>query len=250
MRPPVTIDDPADPRLVDYVDLADPDLRRRVEARDGFFIAESPLVVGRLLRSGRRVRSVLVTPGRYDALHDDLAADLDPAVPVFVAPDAVLRRVVGFDLHRGAVASADRWPMPSLGAVLDGARRIAVLERVNDHENLGVLFRERGRARDRCGAARRARAPTRCTGAACGSRSGTCCRCRGLASIRSTTCGTAGLHDLRADPDPRRRSDRRDRLARSGRAAVRRRGTGALRCLVGRRRTSGCRSRCAPAPIR
>jgi tRNA G18 (ribose-2'-O)-methylase SpoU len=138
---PVVVDDPADPRLRDYVDLADPELRRRVEARDGFFVAESPLVVRRLLQSGRRVRSVLVTPRQFDALRDDFAAGLDPAVPVLVAPEAVLRRVVGFDLHRGAVAAADRWPMPALSTVLDRAQRIAVLERVNDHENLGVLFR-------------------------------------------------------------------------------------------------------------
>ena len=58
-----------------------------------------------------------------------------------MAPDAVLRRVVGFHLHRGAVAAADRWPLPAAGTVLEGARRVAVLERVNDHENLGVLFR-------------------------------------------------------------------------------------------------------------
>jgi tRNA G18 (ribose-2'-O)-methylase SpoU len=137
---PVLVDDPADPRLADYVDLADPDLRRRVEADQGFFIAESPLVVRRLLESGRRVRSVLVTPAQYDALSAAFArAELD--VPVYVASDAVLRRVVGFDLHRGAVAAADRWPMPAVEPVLHGARRVAILERVNDHENLGVLFR-------------------------------------------------------------------------------------------------------------
>ena len=140
MHPPVEVSDPADPRLVDYVDLADPDFRRRVEADRGFFVAESPLVVRRLLDSGRRVRSVLVTPAQYEALADAfVAAALD--APVYVAPDAVLRRVVGFHLHRGAVAAADRWPLPDVATVLDGARRVAVLERVNDHENLGVLFR-------------------------------------------------------------------------------------------------------------
>ncbi len=140
MRSPVFVEDPADPRLADYVDLADPDVRRRVEAERGFFIAESPLVVRRLLESGRRIRSVLVTPARFDTLSDAFAsAALD--APVYVAPDAVLRRVVGFDLHRGAVAAADRWPMPAVERVLHGARRVAVLERVNDHENLGVLFR-------------------------------------------------------------------------------------------------------------
>jgi tRNA G18 (ribose-2'-O)-methylase SpoU len=135
---PLAVDDPADPRLADYVDLSDPDLRRRVESERGFFIAESPLVVRRLLESGRRVRSVLVTPAQHNALSDVLAP---LAAPVFVATDAVLRRVVGFDLHRGAVASADRWQLPTAESVLAGTRRVAVLERVNDHENLGVLFR-------------------------------------------------------------------------------------------------------------
>jgi len=140
MQAPVPVDDPADARLADYVDLADVDVRRRVEAERGFFIAESPLVVRRLLESRRRVRSVLVTPRQYDALVDafDRAA---LAAPVYVAPDAVLRRVVGFDLHRGAVAAAERWPLPAVADVLRDARRVAVLEKVNDHENLGVLFR-------------------------------------------------------------------------------------------------------------
>lgn len=144
MAAPVVVDDPADPRLGDYVDLADPDLRRRVEADRGFFIAESPLVVRRLVASGRRVRSVLVTPGQYDAMSDvlsDARSGLPDGVPVYIASDAVLRRVVGFNLHRGAVAAADRWPLPAVDEVLAGARRVAVVERVNDHENLGVLFR-------------------------------------------------------------------------------------------------------------
>jgi len=135
---PLAVDDPDDPRLADYVDLADPDLRRRVEAAAGFFVAESPLVVRRLLGSGRRVRSVLVTPEQHAALHDVLAT---AAAPVYVAPPEVLRRVVGFELHRGAVASADRWTLPRPADVFGAARRLAVCERINDHENLGVVFR-------------------------------------------------------------------------------------------------------------
>jgi tRNA G18 (ribose-2'-O)-methylase SpoU len=139
------IDDPDDPRIVDYVDLADPDLRRRMEAQRGFFVAESPLVVRSLLASGHRVRSVLVTPRQYEALADVLdRLPADGTTPVYVAEAAVLRRVVGFDLHRGAVAAADRWPLPTVATVLEGAKRrrvVAVLQKVNDHENLGVLFR-------------------------------------------------------------------------------------------------------------
>jgi tRNA G18 (ribose-2'-O)-methylase SpoU len=136
--PAIEIDDADDPRLSDYVGLSDPDLRRRVEPEGGFFVAESPHVVEALLRSRRRVRSVLVTPTQRDAL----AGVLEHAdAPVYVARPEVLRKVVGFDLHRGAVAAGDRWPLPTLASVLDGARRVAVVERMTDHENLGGLFR-------------------------------------------------------------------------------------------------------------
>jgi tRNA G18 (ribose-2'-O)-methylase SpoU len=134
----ITVDDPGDLRLSDYVGLSDPQLRRRVEAERGFFIAESPLVVEALVRSGRTVRSVLVTPAQHHAIGATLA-EVD--APVYVAPPEVLRQVVGFDLHRGAVASADRWPLPSVASLRDGAKRIAVVQKLSDHENLGGVFR-------------------------------------------------------------------------------------------------------------
>lgn len=132
------IADADDPRIADYVDLRDPELRRGREAAEGFFIAESPHVIETVVGSGRRLRSLLVTPKQLADM-DGLVRTL--TVPIYVAEPYVLRRVVGFDLHRGAVASASRWPPPDLSSVLAGARRIAALERVNDHENLGVLFR-------------------------------------------------------------------------------------------------------------
>jgi tRNA G18 (ribose-2'-O)-methylase SpoU len=132
------IDDPADPRIADYIDLRDPELRIRVEGEGGFFIAESLHVVETVVAAGVRLRSVLVTPHQLDALADLLAR---VTAPVYVAPPTVLRRVVGFDLHRGVVASVARWPLPPLDDVLAGASRVALCERLNDHENLGVLFR-------------------------------------------------------------------------------------------------------------
>jgi hypothetical protein len=129
----VRIDDPGDPRLGDYLELTDPGARRRRE-RDELFIAEGPSAIVRLLASGHPVRSVLVTPEalvRFDGALDVIAA------PVYVAPRAVLAATVGFDLHRGAVAAADRRPLPALGDVVAGATTLAVLEGLNDPENLG-----------------------------------------------------------------------------------------------------------------
>ena len=142
MLEPVLIDDPDDPRIADYVGLTDPELRRRVEGEQGFFIAESPHVVRRLLGSGRTVRSVLTNPSQFEALADAIEpAFTTRPFPAYIAETKVLKRVVGFDLHRGAVASAQRWSVPAVADVLPGARRVVVLEKVNDHENLGLLFR-------------------------------------------------------------------------------------------------------------
>ena len=136
--PVFNVEDPADARLLDYVGLSDPQLRRRIERERGFFVAESPLVVRAFLRSKRVVRSVLVTPAQHEVLAADLG-DLD--APVYVAQPEILRQVVGFDLHRGAVASGARWPLPEAPALLASARRVAVVEKITDHENLGGLFR-------------------------------------------------------------------------------------------------------------
>jgi tRNA G18 (ribose-2'-O)-methylase SpoU len=134
---PVPVDDPSDPRLADYVELTDRTARRRRE-RHELFVAEGVTAVCRLLASDHRIRSVLVTPqalSRFGAALDDLAA------PVYVASPAVLAATVGFDLHRGAVAAADRRPLPPLSAVVAGSSTIAVLEGLNDPENLGAVAR-------------------------------------------------------------------------------------------------------------
>ena len=137
----IDVSHPGDPRLADYVGLSDPELRRRVEGDGGFFVAEGPLVVRALLGTEHRVRSVLVTPQQRAALADVLDPLAHTGIPVYVVTPETMRGTVGFDLHRGAVAAADRAPLRDFDSVLDGATRVALLERVNDHENLGALFR-------------------------------------------------------------------------------------------------------------
>lgn len=139
MSPPVEVDDPGDPRLGDYVGLKDADLRRRMEGGEpGFFIAEGELVVRRLLSSRFRLRSVLVTAkGRAS-----LGAVLDAvAHPVYLAGQGVMDAVAGFNIHRGVLASAERGAAADPAALVASARRVAVTEAVNDHENLGGIFR-------------------------------------------------------------------------------------------------------------
>lgn len=131
------VDDPHDGRLVDFVDLTDPAARRRRE-RDEIFIAEGLIAVQRLVESRHSVRSILVAAGKLGRLEEAIG-DLD--VPVYVATDNVLAATVGFNLHRGVIAAADRRPLPDVEQVLDDATRIAVLEGLNDPENLGLIAR-------------------------------------------------------------------------------------------------------------
>jgi tRNA G18 (ribose-2'-O)-methylase SpoU len=128
---PITITDPADPRVADFVDLTDAQLRRA----DGF-IVEGELAIRALLRSSYPVRSLFLTPAMYERL-----AGIAGDAPVYVADLDVMRGVTGFNIHRGAVASAARTPAPDAATLLDQARAVAVLEGLNDHENLGVMFR-------------------------------------------------------------------------------------------------------------
>jgi tRNA G18 (ribose-2'-O)-methylase SpoU len=132
------IQDPADPRLDDYRDLAAADRRPDRPGGRGLVIAEGVLVVRRLVDSPYPVRSLLGVPRRLAELDADLA---DLAVPAFVTDPHTMATVVGFHLNRGVLAVAGRATAPDLDLLLRTARVLAVLEAVNDHENLGALFR-------------------------------------------------------------------------------------------------------------
>lgn len=125
------VDDPTDLRLADYLDL-----RGGRPPANGPVIVEGFLAIEALAGSRYQVRSALVSERKLDRL-----PPLPGDPPIYVADDAVLQATVGFDLHRGAVASADRPAPLDVDEVVRAAGTVLVLERVNDLENLGVLFR-------------------------------------------------------------------------------------------------------------
>ncbi|MCU1389515.1 MAG: rRNA methyltransferase [Ilumatobacteraceae bacterium] len=134
---PVAITEATDPRVADYIGLRDPHHRQQLEG-DEFFIAEGINVIERLIASRYALRSVLISPRRYDRMEPMLR---DVACPVYIADREVMTQVAGFDLHRGAVASADRGRPMELIDLLTTSRTIAVLEGLNDPENLGAIAR-------------------------------------------------------------------------------------------------------------
>ena len=148
MPRPIDIDDPADPRLADYVALRDASLRRHLEAEQGLFIAEGEKVIRRALEAGYRPRSFMLAARWLESL-GDVVRD----APVYRVSEATAERVSGFHVHRGALASLFRETRHTLDDLLGRAgsgtsgapdrtrSRIAVLEDLVDHANVGAVFR-------------------------------------------------------------------------------------------------------------
>lgn len=137
----IEVADLGDPRLRDYTSLTDVNLRRALEPAEGLFMAESTKVIRRALAAGHRVRSVLAAPHWLDDLADVVDAAAAQGAPVFVADEPVLEQITGFHLHRGALAAMHRPPLRPVADVVAGCRRIAVLEDLVDHTNVGAVFR-------------------------------------------------------------------------------------------------------------
>ncbi|WP_117215441.1 TrmH family RNA methyltransferase [Allorhizocola rhizosphaerae] len=130
------ISDAGDERISDYRALTDVELRTRWEPPHGLFIAEGELVLRRALRAGYRPRSILVEAKRFEQV-----ADLEGAAPIYGAAPSVLEEITGFHVHRGVLASFHRNPLPPASEVLAAARRVVILEDINNHTNIGAIFR-------------------------------------------------------------------------------------------------------------
>ncbi|MFC4337991.1 TrmH family RNA methyltransferase [Salininema proteolyticum] len=131
------ITDPADERLRDYRDLTDLQLRTRIEQPAGLFIAEGHMAVDRALRAGFRMRSLLLEEKRLGQ-YGHLAPD---GAPVYTGAPDVIESTTGFHVHRGVLAAFHRKPLPTPAEVLAGAGRVIVLEGLNNHTNIGAIFR-------------------------------------------------------------------------------------------------------------
>ncbi|MFG3549792.1 TrmH family RNA methyltransferase [Streptomyces sp. NPDC047725] len=148
MAEPITLHDPDDPRLHDYTDLTDVQLRRRREPAEGLFIAEGEKVIRRAVAAGHEMRSMLLSAKWLDVMRDVIEAT--PA-PVYVVEPGLAEQVTGYHVHRGALASMGREPLPAVADLLrtasapgrgEGtARRVAVFEDIVDHANVGAAFR-------------------------------------------------------------------------------------------------------------
>ncbi|PJM74523.1 TrmH family RNA methyltransferase [Bifidobacterium simiarum] len=133
-----------DDRLKSFTHLTEPQLRNRLEPSMGMFIAESPKVIDRALAAEVEPVSFLVEESWLEGMAEEFdfvdrrwGAD----VPVYIATAEELRKITGYRLHRGALATMRRWTLPSVEEVCRNARRVAVMEDIVDPTNIGALMR-------------------------------------------------------------------------------------------------------------
>ena len=133
-----------DKRLDAYARLTEAQLRSKLEPERALFIAESGKVIERALAGGMEPLSLLMEEKwrmPMQPIIDEVAARWGEGVPVFVAPHDELAKLTGFELTRGALGAFRRPALPSVADVVAGARRIAVLEDITNHTNVGAIFR-------------------------------------------------------------------------------------------------------------
>ena len=140
----ITIDSIDDERVAAYTNLTEIQLRNRLEPERGLFIAESPKVIDRALAAGREPISLLVEEPWIEGMSqtfDVVDKRWGTDIPVYVASPEQLRQLTGYRLHRGALSAMRRWPLPSVEESCRDARRVAVMENIVDHTNVGALMR-------------------------------------------------------------------------------------------------------------
>ncbi len=132
------IESASDPRVADYRQVADHEwLRGR-----GLFVAESRLVVRRLLAPSSRFKavSILATSAAFESMRDELEAASGDC-GVFVCEQEELDAIGGHHFHRGCLALAARGEEAFSAETFDMARVLVALEGIGNPDNVGGIFR-------------------------------------------------------------------------------------------------------------
>ena len=136
----IEITDFSSPALDVFARLTEAQLRSRVEAEKGVFIAESPKVIGRALDAGYEPLSLLMERRQIEGQGRDIIARCGQ-VPVYTAERGLLAKLTGYPLTRGVLCAMRRPRLPGVEELCAGARRVAVLEGIVDSTNIGAIFR-------------------------------------------------------------------------------------------------------------
>lgn len=128
------------PELDVYARLTEAQLLNRFEPAKGMFIAESPKVIHRALDGGYRPVSLLMERKDIFGSAAGIIARC-PDIPVYTADEELLCQLTGYHLTRGVLCAMYRPALPTVEQICHNARRVVVLENVQNPTNVGAIFR-------------------------------------------------------------------------------------------------------------
>jgi tRNA G18 (ribose-2'-O)-methylase SpoU len=112
-----------------------------MDAANGAFVAEGARTLRQAVEAGWPIRSALIAETKLAAMADVVDTLEAASVPVYSASESVLGGIAGFQVHRGVLALVGRPDLADPRRIIEGVRAVLVVEGVNDHENLGAMFR-------------------------------------------------------------------------------------------------------------
>ncbi len=130
----------AHPGVDVFSTLTEAQLRNRLEPDKGIFIAESPKVIRVALDAGYEPQALLCEERHIVGDAHDII-ERCPDIPIYTGTRELLSQLTGYTLTRGVLCAMRRKPMPSVGTVCEGARRVVVIDGVVDTTNIGAIFR-------------------------------------------------------------------------------------------------------------
>lgn len=123
-----------------YARMTEAQLLNKDRPEDGLFIAESPKVVSRALDAGYEPASMLAEDRHVEGEAREIIKRCEN-IPVYAAPFDMLTQLTGYQLTRGVLCAMRRKPLPDVRGLVDGMKRIAVLENVMNPTNVGAIIR-------------------------------------------------------------------------------------------------------------
>ena len=142
------------PELELYFSMNEAQLLHVYEPELGLFVVESPMVIERALEAGYVPRSFIMLDTvveemcrRFEAIMDSTALygdsikETSQEIPVYVADYETIAGLTGVNITRGVLALMKRRQLPTLKQVVEGTRRIAVMDDIENPTNVGALFR-------------------------------------------------------------------------------------------------------------
>ncbi len=136
----VEIADIEAPAIAAYSKLTESQLRNRLEPKKGIFIAESPKVIKIALQEGYEILSMLTEQRHIDGDAKELIAQCGD-IPIYTGEKEVLQKITGYELTRGVLCAIRRPAMKDAETLIDGKKRIAILDNVVNATNTGAIFR-------------------------------------------------------------------------------------------------------------